>query len=104
MFHESISTGRDRPPHRHGPGNLFDLGGECLERDQAIEAHLHQGIEDLTPLHVPACWRAAIVLTGVKLKQPVASQPDGFGYVLLFDVHVECVQEQAHVVASDLLA
>ena len=51
--------------------------------------------------HVAGARRAAVVLAGVDLQQPVADEPDGVAERLLVDVHVERVEQHADVVRAD---
>ena len=93
----------ERPPDRDRLGDLLDFGGEGLDHDQPREADVAERRCDVAPGQMVVAGRPAIVRTGVELDDAPRGASDRGGNVLLLDVHMESVEEQADVVGFDVI-
>ena len=90
-----------RSPQRNSPGDLCHGRKEGLDHDRPAVAHGVKGAEDLVPWHVTTAWGTSVVLCGLHVEQPVPCRSYRRCEAFLLDVHVESVEEEPDVVATN---
>src|SRR4029077_1386682 len=101
-FQEAQALGRDRvlgwrerPPDRGGFGDRLVLDGERLDDDGPFVPYVVERRGDLRPGDLIRTGRAPVAAARMEVGHVAAAGTDGGGRIVLFDVHVERVEEDS---------
>src|SRR5690606_26255692 len=94
---DRVRRRRQIPPDARGGGNLLDAGAKTLNHQPAIVAGALDGWQHFVPMHLTRPGNPAIALAGVNVMQAIATGKDGRRRILLLNVCVEGVEEDAQL-------
>jgi len=85
----------DIPPNRRRRAEVAEREAEAFDHQPAVVLQVVDGLKHRRPVDVPAARDAAIVLARVQVLEMRRRETKGVRHVLLFDIGVEGVKQQA---------